>query len=341
MLLANSKHTNKTDHSQTTSTQCASESQKCTKQLHSNRTSYSSPLQNTQEIMSMLTPLKHSSPMFPLALEPSSYTNTLQQKLQATKQKLKRNNTKQKGEIKRLTNNKLVKSINNLPTSKPIKTSNKNTNSKTVSFKKSLNVKPTKQCKNNNLELNAFLNTSHNEFEGPTYNLDSAVEIKMLPDKFIKTPLLTQKSKTTSKPKSTTIKQGMMAAGVSISKVEPSTVIKTKMIPQKSKSVYINLDSAAEQARLKSTILNKNVEKKKTASLPLDPALLLSSCPGLSITPIVNSNDNISYQMKERIQTPITKSKNGNFEHLSNSVTITKTEKNSNKKSLTEVILID
>lgn len=317
------------------------------KQLYSNKTSYSSPLQNTQEIMSMLAPLKHSPPVFPLSLEPSSYTNTLQQKLQATKQKLKRNNTKQKVELKRLTNNKLVKSIHSLPSSKPIKTStNKNTNSKTLLNNKSLNVKPTKQYKNNNLELNAFLNTSHKEFEEPTYNLDSAVEIKMLPDKFIKAPLLTQKSKIINKPKSTTFKQGMIAAGVSISKVEPSTMIKTKMIPQKSKSVYINLDSAAEQARLKSTILIKGVEKKKTASLPLDPAILLSSCPGLSITPIVSSNDNISYQLKEQkvshqIQTPTAKSKNCNFEHLSNSVTITKTEKNSNKKSSTEVILID
>lgn len=315
------------------STQCSIITQKINKQGKSQKNACLPPFQNTQEIMSILTPSNNSSSsIFPLSLETCSYSNTLQQKLLATKQKLKRIGTKQKTELKRSTFNKLAKSTNNLPNIKLVKNSiNKNNESIMLGPEKL--PKSMKELKSNNLELNNFLNPAHVNFNQSVQNSNSPIEIKMLPDKLTNAMSSASKSKSSDNFKFKTIKQGMMTSGVTISKVESSSLSKSKNFPQIPKSVYINLDSAVEQARLKSTILQNNgFENKKTKPVSLTPAMLLSSCPGLSITPIVNTNHKTNYGPNKlstscQIQNTTTKTKKCNFEHFGNSVTITKAEK--------------
>lgn len=327
-----------------TSTLSSFEAQKPT---NSHQVSHLPQLQNTPEMMSthIKSMLAQSSLMFPLPVETCSYSYTLQQKLQATKQKLKRSNNKQKTELKRSTNNKSDNDVNNISSiNRPKKhLINKTNETKIVKYHKSPNINLTKQSKNNHLEHNKSLEISPSTLNRLANNLNSAVEIKKIPNNpnnlCNKIASLSHNLKTYDKPK----------LKASTSNVKSSTITTKTTIPSRNlKSVYIDLDSTVEQARLKSTILlNKPLEKKKTASVSLSPTLLLSSCPGLSITPVVNSNDNATRLKKEQStsveyrNTP-TKSKNFNFEqlkHLGNSVTITKTEKN--KKESPALILID
>lgn len=312
---------------------CSTTTQKINKQGKSQKNTCLPPFQNTQEIMSILTPCNNSSSsIFPLSLETCSYSNTLQQKLLATKQKLKRISVKQKTELKRSTINKLVKGTNNSPNSKPVKNSINKSN-ESIILRPEKFPKPMKELKSNNLELKNFLNPAHINFNQSVQNLNSPIEIKMLPDKLTNVMSSTSKSKISDNLKLKSIKQGMMTSGVTISKVESSSTSKSKHFPQNPKSVYINLDSAIEQARLKSTILqNNSFKNKKTKPVPLTPAMLVSSCPGLSITPIVNTINKTSYGPNNlstscQIQNTTTKTKKCNFEHLGNSVTITKAEK--------------
>jgi len=86
--------------------------------------------------------------------------------------------------------------------------------------------------------------------------------------------------------------------------------------------VCVNLGSGTEQAGLKSsTLQNKDQDKKVPVPVMLNPGVILSPCPGLSITPVVNCQTN---DLSRNI--PM-KSKNYNFEQLGNCITITKTDK--------------
>jgi hypothetical protein len=307
----------------------------------------------------MLAPYSQSPLLFPMPMETCSYSYTLQQKLQATKQKLKRNNSKEKSESKRLTNNKADKSeANRLINGR----SKKNTGNKSggeLKIAKNLKsvhgVKTKKISKSDRLELEKTSNENRpNELK--SFPLpDSVVEINKLPsaknaynsfsEDFAAVAGPSQNSKSIQmhydKPNET------VAAHQAISSTGSVTVSKVKLpaaakIAGSRKSVYIDLDCAAEQARLKSTILQKIPEKKNTVPVSLNPAMLLSSCPGLSITPIVNE---VSVMLSQNTPTTIPPpSKNFHFkqlEHLGNSLTITKTEKNGSKKSSPELIILD
>ncbi|CAH1731820.1 unnamed protein product [Aphis gossypii] len=327
--IANSKSTSILNSSQTLSTQMSIENQK---RLYSPQVSHALPL-NTQlsnQIMSMFAPYTQSPLMYPINQE-TSYNYTLQQKLQATKQKLKKPINKPKAETKRSTNSKTEKSDAHRLPNKPKKSTSIKTSidSKIVRNPKLSINKPTKRPKINRLELSKTLNISHstpNELK-TSHNLDSILEINKLSNSISQSQNQKPNNLSSDKPKA--VKHSMAAT----------------LVPM----VYIDLDSAAEQARLKSTILqNKNPETKKTATVPLSPAMLLSSCPGLSITPVVNTNDNRkpneTLLASHHVQNITTTSKNFNFEqlqHLGNSLTITKSEKNTNKKSKPELILID
>lgn len=214
----------------------------------------------------------------------------------------------------------MVKVINDLPNSKPVKNSiDKNNGNKMVrpeNFLKSM-----KELKINSLEINNFLNPALVNFNHSLQNLNSPVEIKLLPDKKSTNvmSLSTAKPKISDKLKPTTIKPSMITSGVTISKIESSSTTKSNIYSQSPKSVCINLDSAVKQSHLKSTLLKKNsFENKKTTSVFPTPAMLLSSCPGLSITPILNTNNTNTG----------TKMKSCNVEQLGNSVTITTIDKN-------------
>jgi len=291
------------------------------------------------------------SPLFPMTQE-TSYNYTLQQKLLATKQKLKKNSIKSKTESKRspISKTDKISDVHRLPNSKLKKSSSIKVSieSKIVQCSKLSNNKPTKRPKTNHLELCKSLNISHNTLNElkSSQNLDSIVEINKLSNSIGQSQK--QKPNNLSSVKQKAVKHAMAATLLTIDKSKPT--ITTKPTSSRNpKSVYIDLDSAAEQARLKSTILhNKSPEVKKTATVSLSPAMLLSSCPGLSITPVVNTNDNrkanetsLASRHVQNIQT-ITKNFNfEQFQHLGNSLTITKSEKNVNKKSKPELILID
>lgn len=303
--------------------------------------------------MSLLAPCKQSPLMFPMSLEPCNYNITLQQKLLATKQKLKRSNSKQKIETKRTSSIKDRIEHGQLSNGRPKKNStNKSSELKIVKNQKSSNIiKAVKQMKSGGT---AELDKSKSH-----HNFDSIVDFSKVIHHSIgfkfgeATPPPSLKSNKTSsdKLKSSTVKQTATATSVAVSNVKPTVSTKTAS-SRNSKSVYIDLDSAAEQARLKSTILqNKNPEKKNSAPVSLSPAILLSSCPGLSITPVVNTmNDNsgrknatINDQSTSRQIPNVSTSKNFNFEQLQqlgNSLTITKSEK-SKKQTAPELILID
>lgn len=321
------------------------------KRLYSPQVSHALPL-NTQlsnQIMSMFAPYTQSPLMYPINQE-TSYNYTLQQKLQATKQKLKKPINKPKAETKRSTNSKTEKSDAHRLPNKPKKSTSIKTSidSKIVRNPKLSINKPTKRPKINRLELSKTLNISHstpNELK-TSHNLDSILEINKLSNSISQSQNQKPNNLSSDKPKA--VKHSMAATLVPMGKSKPTMMTKTTS-SRNPKSVYIDLDSAAEQARLKSTILqNKNPETKKTATVPLSPAMLLSSCPGLSITPVVNTNDNRkpneTLLASHHVQNITTTSKNFNFEqlqHLGNSLTITKSEKNTNKKSKPELILID
>ncbi|XP_027850821.2 calcineurin-binding protein cabin-1-like [Aphis gossypii] len=346
--IANSKSTSILNSSQTLSTQMSIENQK---RLYSPQVSHALPL-NTQlsnQIMSMFAPYTQSPLMYPINQE-TSYNYTLQQKLQATKQKLKKPINKPKAETKRSTNSKTEKSDAHRLPNKPKKSTSIKTSidSKIVRNPKLSINKPTKRPKINRLELSKTLNISHstpNELK-TSHNLDSILEINKLSNSISQSQNQKPNNLSSDKPKA--VKHSMAATLVPMGKSKPTMMTKTTS-SRNPKSVYIDLDSAAEQARLKSTILqNKNPETKKTATVPLSPAMLLSSCPGLSITPVVNTNDNRkpneTLLASHHVQNITTTSKNFNFEqlqHLGNSLTITKSEKNTNKKSKPELILID
>lgn len=323
------------------------------KQLYSPQVSHPLPM-NTQlsnQIMSMFAPYTQS-PLFPMTQE-TSYNYTLQQKLQATKQKLKKNsNNKPKAESKRSTISKTDKSdAHRLPNGKQKKSSSVKISieSKIVRNSKLFNNKSTKKPKSNRLEPCKSLNISHNTHNElkPSHNLDSIVEINKLPYNIVQPQK--QKPNNLSLVKQKAVKQTMASTLLTMDKSKPTIMMKPTN-SHNPKSVYIDLDCAAEQARLKSTILqNKSPEIKKTATVSLSPAMLLSSCPGLSITPVVNANDNRKATetslASRHVQNIPTITQNFNFEqfqHLSNSsLTITKSEKNFNKKSKPELILID
>lgn len=342
--IANPKSTCVLNPSQTLSTQISLENQK---RLYSPQVSHPLPM-NTQlsnQIMSMFAPYTQS-PLFPMTQE-TSYNYTLQQKLLATKQKLKKNSNKPKAESKRSAISKTDKS-DRLPNGKPKKSSSIKISieSKIVRNSKLPNNKSTKRPKTTRLELCKSLNIPHNtlnELKSP-HNLDSIVEINKLPNSIGQS----QKPNNLSSVKQKAIKHTTATTLLAVDKSKP-TIMTKPTSSRNPKSVYIDLDSAAEQARLKSTILhNKSPEVKKTATVSLNPAMLLSSCPGLSITPVVNANDNrkaIETSLASRhVQNVQTITNNFNFEqfqHLGNSLTITKSEKNVNKKSKPELILID
>lgn len=319
---------------------------------------------NSHEIMlkSMLNPYTQSSFKNPLPLSTST-SYTLQQKLQATKQKLKQNNNKHKTETKRSLGCKEDKAeTHQSAIGRPNKYSNnKSIEPKTGRIQKPYKIKSTK-LHNDNLELNKSLNISLNKFNESIPILDLPIEINKIPNHSFNTfsqhTSLAQKPKSnkisSDKSKVSPIKQAMAtlttSTGLAISKVKPTMTTKTTS-PRNPKSVYIDLDCAAEQARLKSTILqNKTPEKKSTVPITLNPAMLLSSCPGLSITPIIKTTENNINRPAKELSTsrPIknnsVQSKIYNFEQLqqlSNSFTITKTEKNDNKKPAPAVILLD
>lgn len=306
----------------------------------------------------MLAPYSQSPLRFPMTLGTCSYAYTLQQKLLTTKQKLKRNNNNNKIESKQSVSYKM----NNTDTEKPKKNNFNNWNNELniIQNQKTSNIKQTKQPKNNCLELDRSLNYSPSKLNDlkSINKLDLAIEINKLPNnlcvKFRETSLVqnTKSNKLPSnKPKASTVKHVLAAAGVAIRKTKPTMTLKTSN-PCSSKSVYIDLDSAAEQARLKfSMCQNKDLGEESITPLPLSPAMLLSSCPGLSITPINNkNNDNTNSKpnnqpsISHQIQNPLTTSNNFNFEqlqHLGNNLIITKAEKISNKKSKPELIIID
>lgn len=309
----------------------------------------------SNQLLSFLAPYTQSPLMFALPSGMcSSYAYTLQQKLQATKQKLKRNNNKQKSDSKRSLSNKTDKSeTNRLSNDRPKKNaSKKNSGSKSMSSSKSSFVKSEVIGPQLTSKLT---NVPSSKFNEPklTHTLEPLVNINRLSSNFASnkfgdgaiTAIAPQKPKhnktNIEKSKTSTIKH---KTAVAMSKTKPATVTS-----RNSKSVYIDLDSAAEQARLKSSIIHTKVpEKKKASSVPLNPAMLLSSCPGLSITPVVNANDKsqktIDMPSSSMIRNNQTKSKNFNFEHLQqlgNSITITKADKSGNKTSKPEVILID
>uniref|UniRef100_A0A2H8TCI2 Calcineurin-binding protein cabin-1 n=2 Tax=Melanaphis sacchari TaxID=742174 RepID=A0A2H8TCI2_9HEMI len=346
--IPNSKSTSTLNSSQALSTQMSLENQK---RLYSPQVSHALPL-NTQlsnQIMSRFAPYTQSPLMFPMTQE-TSYNYTLQQKLQATKQILKRNNSKPKAE-KRSASSKTDKlDTNRLSSGKQKKNINLkiNIDSKIIRNSKLSINKPTKRSKTNRLELSKPLNISHNtpnELKS-SHNLDSISEINTPPNSMGQSQK--QKPNISSSDILKNVKHPMISTLLAMDKSKPT--LKTKTTSSRNpKSVYIDLDSATEQARLKSTIFqNKSPEVKKTAIVPLSPAMLLSSCPGLSITPVVNTNDNRKANETSlascHVQNITKTTKNFNFEqlqHLSNSLTITKSEKNVNKKSKPELILID
>lgn len=319
------------------------------KRLYSPQVSHPLPM-NTQlsnQIMSMFAPYTQS-PLFPMTQE-TSYNYTLQQKLQATKQKLKKNSNKPKTESKRSKTDKL--DSHRLPNGKQKKSSSVkiSIDSKIVRNSKLSNNKSTKKPKTNRLEPCKSLNISHNTQNElkPSHNLNSIAEINKLPYNIVQPQK--QKPNNLSLVKQKAVKQTMASTFLTMDKSKPTIMMKPTN-SRNPKSVYIDLDCAAEQARLKSTIFqNKSPEIKKTATVSLSPAMLLSSCPGLSITPVVNTNDNRKTTetslASRHVQNIPTITQNFNFEqfqHLSNSsLTITKSEKNFNKKSKPELILID
>lgn len=298
--------------------------------------------------MSMLVPYSQSPLMYPLPLETCSYAYTLQQKLQATKQKLKRSNSKQKIESKRSTYSKVDKvDTNRSMTFKPKKHSSSNKfsslgigkESKIKNQKSTVNT--TKQPKRDHLENSSTsLHISSNNLNSPLQNNKLPKHLSNKFNETVSPPLQNTKPLKTYSDKLKTSGIKILGNG-NANNVKPIVMTKVNMA-RNTKSVFIDLDSAAEQARLKSTIFqNKSPEKKKTIPLSLNPAILLSSCPGLSITPVMNANDNIMHRKglepstSRQIQNSST-SNNFNFEqqfqHLSNSLTITKTEKNANNK---------
>lgn len=314
--------------------------------------------------MSLLAPCTQSPLMFPMSLEPCNYNITLQQKLLATKQKLKRSNSKQKIETKRSTSSKDKDRTDSgqLSNGKPKKSSsNKSNELKIVRNQKPSNiVKLLKQMKSGRIaELDKPANILTNKSKSH-HNLDSVVDFSKVIHHSIgfkrseaaPSPPLKPNKTPSDKPKTTAVRPSATLTGVTVNNAKPSVLISTTS-PRNSKSVYIDLDSAAEQARLKSTILqNKNPEKKNTAPVALSPAILLS-CPGLSITPVVNTTNDNTGRKTAMINEPSTSrqvsnvptSKNFNFEQLQqlgNSLTITKSEKNGSKKQTApELILID
>lgn len=317
------------------------------------------------QIMSLLAPCTQSPLMFPMSLEPCNYNITLQQKLLATKQKLKRSNSKQKIETKRSTTNKDKDRTDSgqLLNGKPKKTNNKSNELKTMRNQKPSNiVKILKQMKSGGIvesDKPVKILTDKSKLH---HNLDSIVDFSKVIHHSIgfkpneAAPSLSLKSNKTSsdKPKTSAVRPLATSTGVAVNNAKLTASISTAS-PRNSKSVFIDLDSAAEQARLKSTILqNKNPEKKNTAPVSLSPAILLSSCPGLSITPVVNTTNDNTGRKTTMINEPSTSrqvpnvpaSKNFNFEQLQqlgNSLTITKSEKNGNSKKqiAPELILID
>lgn len=357
LAVINSKSTSKLDTLPSVSTPLLVETPK---QIFPQPVSHSLSLnkQLPNQIMSMLTPCKQSPLMFPMSLEPCSYNITLQQKLQATKQKLKRSNNKQKIETKRSTTNKDNKyktDANQLSNGRSKKYSSKINELKLVRNQKSPNIsKLVKPSKSASLEFNKTVNILLDKSK-PYQYLDSVVEINNVHhntgNTFCEATSSSLKPNKTSfdKLKTSVVKQ-TATSGTAMSNVKSSILNKVAATPHNPKSVYIDLDSAAEQARLKSTLLhNKNPDKKNTAPVSLNPAMLLSSCPGLSITPVVNTNDNMSRkatneQSTSRLVQNTPTSKNFNFEHLQqlgNSLTITKSEKNGNKNQTPELIIID
>lgn len=309
--------------------------------LNSQQISHPLPL-NPQErmsnqIISMLDPYAQSPLMFSIPQEMHSYTYSLQQKLQATKQKLKRNNIQK---IEKRINN-LKSDISRLPYGRPKKSSSIKSNEfKVLQNHKSPSMKSVNQPRSDSLEFDKSSIISH-KFNESTHNFGSAVEVIKLPPnnvykKIGEATSSTQKPNKTpyDKPKVANVKQTMAELGIVMSKVKPTSTMKTTINPHNQKSVYIDLDSVVEQVRLKSTIVqNKSQEKKMISSVPLNPAMLLSSCPGLSITPIVNTK-NTNHHVKEpskscQIQNTSTKPMSINLEqlhHLGNSLTITKAE---------------
>lgn len=249
-------------------------------------------------------PYIQSPLMFQQPQEKCSHAYTLQQKLQATKLKLK---------SKRPTTNK--------------SDSSKIYESKIVRNQKLTNIiKLTKQHKNNRLNITF---NKLNEFKS-TKNLDSSVEtINKLPNNSCN---ITQKIKSNKTPNNK-LKLFSKQTKVPTGKLPSPISITTNL--HNPKSMYIDLDSVAEQSRLKSTILqDKSSEKKNTTPVTLNPSMLLSSCPGLSITPVINSNTinhkSIECLTLQQVQNTSTASKSINIEqlqHLSNGLTITKSEK--------------
>ncbi|VVC42534.1 Hypothetical protein CINCED_3A009963 [Cinara cedri] len=312
----------------------------------------------SNQIMSMLAPYSQSPLIYPLPLETCSYAYTLQQKLQATKQKLKGSNNKQKTELKRPTSNKIdkvdpIRSVT-FKTKKSI-SNNKFTNlgnNKELKIKSQKSavstINATKQVKNNQLEHNTFLQNSLNNLNELKLNnnLNSAVENKKLPknlsNKFNEIFSTVQNSKPLKKYSDKSKTSAIKVLGNGNTNSTKPIMMKKMNMAHNTKSVYIDLDSAAEQARLKSKVFqNKSPENKVTIPVSLNPAMLLSTCPGLSITPILSSNDHnmqhktIEPSLSHQIQNTST-SNNFSFEqqfqHLSNSLTITKAEKNTNNK---------
>lgn len=307
----------------------------------------------------MLVPYSQSPLMYPLPLETCSYAYTLQQKLQATKQKLKRSNNKQKIELKRPPNNKgdkvdTYRSMSFKPR-------------KNISNNKFSNLGNGKDLKSKSLKspANAAKQTTkidHLEHSSKSIHISSnnlndiqlnnnlesveIVEINKLPknvnNKFKETfsPVQNPKGLKTysNKPRKSAVK---VLSNGNVNNVKPIVTKKTNTARNtKMYTEYIDLDSAAEQARLKSTIFqNKSPEKKCTIPVSLNPAMLLSTCPGLSITPVLNANDNnmhhtvVGEQSSHQIRTNLNSfSFEQQFQRLSNSLTITKSEKNTNNK---------
>lgn len=303
--------------------------------------------------MSMLSPYTHSPLMFPMSLS-GNYTYTLQQKLQATKQKLKRSN-KLKTESKRSSGHKADKvdaghSANDRPRKH---SSNKSNDLKTVQNQKSSNVQqpqPDVICPQPS-KLSVFPG-KYNEPKPSHISEPVANTSNRVPNIFADYQFAEGAAPFSKKPKpphKTPSEKSKMSSAI-----RQQTTPKPLAIPRNPKSVYIDLDSAAEQARLKSTVLqNKVPERKTTTPVPLSPAMLLSSCPGLSITPVVGAADKIRKPVdapslsRSIVHSSSTKptTSNFNFEHLQqlgNSITITKAEKSGgNKSSTPEVILLD
>jgi len=181
-----------------------------------------------------------------------------------------------------------------------------------------------KQHKKLRLKIDKTSIIPSNKINESVHNSDSAIEIIKLPSSnnisYNKYNKIYSSSKhneiLSSHSKASAIKQNPDCA-----------IIANKTICSRNlKTVCINLDSGAEKARSKPSVLqNNDRDRKMTAPVILNSGIIL---PGLSITPIVHPNHqanepSTSHQVHRNVPT---KSKSFNFERLANILNITNTD---------------